>query len=169
MSTYNTKYDKSHDGNGIGFDALSPLPLPQIAISGSQSNGTIQTLAAVPQNSKFMKVSVATLAISGAATVQVVAGSAAVGAVGTANKEVASGTPLTSAAIAVPAVGKQTTVVCDVPDAVVAGLPLTLRATTAANNTATVQVTVFGCPVDPEPDSVAGASAKYNNASPNNW
>lgn len=174
MSTYYSKYDKTHDGNGIAFDAVVPAyAFAPLAIAASQTAGTVQQVLAVPQDTKFQKISVSCAAISGAATVQIVVGGAAVGAEGTANAACVSGTPLNVTPIAVPAANTQTTVVCDAPDAVVAAgsnLPLTLRAVTASGNTVTgLQVTLAGVPVDPYPDGVPGASADYNNANPNNW
>lgn len=174
MSTYYSKNDKTHDGNGIGFDAIVPAyAFAPLNIAASQTSGTVQQVLAVPQDTKFQKISVTCAAISGAATVQVVVGGAAVGAAGTPDAACVSGTPLNVTPVSVPAANTQANAVCDVPDAVVAAgsnLPLTLRAVTAAGNTVTgLQVSLVGVPVDPYPDSAPGASSGYNNANPNNW
>jgi hypothetical protein len=170
MPTYYSKYDKSHDTNGIAFDAISTMQFAPISIAASQANTTVQGVLAVPQDMKPQKISVATSALTGAATIQIVVGSAAIGAVGTPNTPMPSGTPLTVATIAVPAVNTQTTVVCDVPDAIAqaaAGLPLTVRAVTAAANTATVQISLAVVPVDPSPAS--DDQTNLPNANPLNF
>lgn len=172
MSTYYSKQNKSHDKHGIDFDALSTIQFAPIAIAASQANTTVQGVLAVPQDVKVQKIAVATSALTGAATIQIVVGGGAVGSAGTANTPCANGTPLNVATIAVPAVNAQTVYVCDVPDAIVqaaAGLPLTVRAVTALANTATVQISLAVVPVDPAPDSIASASTGYNNANPNNF
>lgn len=163
MASYPNKYDKSHDGNGIQFDALSYLTFPTISVSSNQVLASVLATVSVPQDIKIQHVSIATTAASlaGQPTFQVASGSTTtLGTVGTPGVANTNGTVVFSTAQNVPkTAGTQAVYNASVPDAVNdKTLPLTLHAKTQAGDTCSIQISIAGVAVDPSP-----ASDDYTN------
>lgn len=147
---------KNRSGESLTFQAIHQIVLPPVTVAAAESIDTVLTGFALPQETKILRIGVATLAHSGAAAVQVVMGTVAPTGTGNTMQVATKGIQVLALPATIPtAVGLTATVAAANMDVLYAsGSFMSVRARSAAGNTATVSVTLDCVAVDEHPTSI---------------